>query len=158
MSIIFYLNIINRGKILLTSAKTILSIKTPTLNVSFLLDGYLALHRLTSSHLSDLPDLSNQYLLYDIGDRRWCWTPRPDCLSDSLHSAVKSESISFTKLQISTEYYQQLAVKNDQPREIKHYFCHLQEGKSRGEESEPPCFLIVFIEEVRFIYSPSLGR
>ena len=42
-------------------------------------------------------------------------------------------SISFTKLQISTEYYQQLAVKNDQRREIKHYFCHLQEGKSWGK-------------------------
>ena len=57
---------------------------------------------------------------------------RPDCLSDSLHSDVKSESISLGKLQISTEYYQQLAVKNDQRREIKHYFCHLQDGKSCG--------------------------
>ena len=93
---------------------------------------------LATSHLCDLCDLPNQYFLYPTRYsevRRWCWTPRPDCLSDSLHSAVKSVSISFTKLQISPEYYQDqlLAVKNDQPREIKHYFCHLQEGKSRGK-------------------------
>ena len=50
----------------------------------------------------------------------------------------------------TTEYYQQLAIKYYQPREMKHYFCHSQEGTS--DESEPPSFLIVFIEEVRFIF------
>ena len=80
---------------------------------------------------------------------------RPDCLSDSLHSDVKSESISLGKLQISTEYYQQLAVKNDHRGEMIHYFCHLQNTGKLGKCEQ--CLLIVFIQERRFIYLSCLA-
>ena len=83
---------------------------------------------------------------------------RPDCLSDSLHSAVKSVTISSKKLQILNTTYQRLAIKNYHRREIKHYFCHLQDRKENPDESEPASLLIVFIEEVRFIYSLCLVR